>query len=404
MKGDASSHGWEAVPARTGQAMSRSLPRSWEAELGGYRLVFGAGSIDRIGELVGELPGRRALVVTDRGLREAGHLSRAVESLQGAGIAPFVYDGVEESPTTRHVDEGTRVALEHAVDCIVGLGGGSAMDCAKGINFLVSNGGRMEDYQGTGRATKPMLPSLGVPTTAGTGSEAQSYALIRREASGSKMACGAKQAMFRRVVLDPALATTVPREVAGIAGIDALSHAVESYVSKPSNPVSRLFAREAWRLVASTLPLVLRDPGNIGAWGDMLLGAHLAGAAIEQSMLGAAHACANPLTARFPIAHGVAVGVMLPHVVRFNATHVGSLYEELGRATVTDDPAGTLEERVRALRSGAGLPGSLRDCAVPRDCLSELAVEAERQWTAAFNPRPLTRAEFLELYEAAHDG
>jgi alcohol dehydrogenase len=382
--------------------MELSDTTAWEAELAGYRLVFGSGSVDRSGELTRELGGTRALVVTDAGVREAGHVERVLASLRQADVESFVYDRVDANPTTRHVDEGVQVAREHGVECIVGLGGGSAMDCAKGINFLLTNGGRMEDYWGTGKATQSMLPSLGVPTTAGTGSEAQSYALICQEETNAKMACGDKRAMFRRVVLDPVLAASVPRTVAGIAGLDAVSHAVESYVTTRRNPVSQLFAREAWRLLASSLPIVLDAPGEVGAWGRMLLGAHLAGAAIEQSMLGAAHACANPLTARFPIPHGIAVALMLPHVIRFNAGHVGRLYDDLRLAADPTGPPGLLEDRICELRAAAGLPASLRDYQVPRSCLADMAVEAEQQWTASFNPRPVTRAELLELYEVAH--
>ena len=375
---------------------------AWEAELGRYRMVFGAGTLERLGELAREIGATRVLLVTDPGIRGAGHVGRALEALREAGIEPFVYDGVEQNPTGRHVDEGVRAGREHGIDCIVGLGGGSSMDCAKGINFVLTNGGSIEDYRGSGKAERPMLPSLGVPTTAGTGSEAQSYALITQEGTGIKMACGDKKAGFLRVILDPALVSSVPPAIAGIAGIDAVSHAVESYVTTRRNPVSQLLAREAWRLLESGLPKVVAGRGEIESWSGMLLGAHLAGAAIEQSMLGAAHACANPLTARFPLPHGVAVGLMLPHVVRFNAAHVGTLYDELRLAA---DPTGApalLEERICELRSLAGLPERLRDCDVPRPCLPELAAEAERQWTAGFNPRPVTRANLLELYEAAY--
>jgi alcohol dehydrogenase len=382
--------------------MSPADLQNWEAELGGCRLIYGAGRVDRLGQLAREIGGTRVLVVTDPGVRGAGHVARALESLTDAGIEPCVFEEVEENPTAQHVDEGASVARQHGADCLVGLGGGSAMDCAKGVNFVLTNGGRMDDFWGTGKATKPMLPSIGIPTTAGSGAEAQSYALICQDKTGIKMACGDKKAMFRRVILDPLLAASVPRNVAGISGIDAVSHAVESYVTTRRNPVSQMLAREAWRLLEANLPLILDGTEDSGAWGKMLLGAHLAGAAIEQSMLGAAHACANPLTARFPIPHGIAVGLMLPHVIRFNAAHVGPLYEELRLAADPAAPPALLEERIRELRAIAGLPESLRDYQIPRSCLSELAAEAEGQWTAGFNPRPVTRVELLELYEAAY--
>jgi alcohol dehydrogenase len=366
----------------------------FETTLGRYRLVFGPGTLGRLGELARDVGGRRVLVVTDRGIRRAGHVDRALEALEGAGIDSAVYDGVEPNPTGRHVEEGVAAARAARADCLIGLGGGSAMDCAKGVNFVLTGGGRIEDYRGWGKLTRPMLPSLGVPTTAGTGSEAQSYALICEETTHHKMACGDPQAMFHAVLLDPELLPGVQREVAATAGLDALSHAVESHVSKAANPVSRLFSREAFDLVASGLPGVLDGTADPDTWGRVLLGAHFAGAAIERSMLGAAHACANPLTARFPIAHGAAVALMLPHVVRFNASVAQARYAELAPA---------VETQVRELRAAARLPHSLADCAVPRECLPELSAEAEAQWTAGFNPRPVTRVELLALYEAAHE-
>src|SRR5207249_10078818 len=186
------------------------------------------------------------------------------------------------------------------------VGGGSAMDCAKGINFLLTNGGRMADYQGFGKAKKPMLPSIGIPTTAGTGSEAQSFALIADEQTHMKMACGDRKAAFHIAILDPEVTVSQPAKVTAITGVDALSHAVESYVTTRRNPLSQLFAREAWRLLQANFEKVLRRPDNLEARSAMQLGAYLAGSAIETSMLGAAHALANPLTAHYGMTHGIA--------------------------------------------------------------------------------------------------
>jgi len=378
---------------------------AFETLLGLSRIVHGARSLDRLGELVRDLGASRVLLVSDRGLREAGHVDRALAVLRDADVETAVYDGVESDPTTRHVAEGLEVARETRIDGIVGLGGGSALDCAKGVNFLFTNGGRMEDYEGSNRAGSPMLPSLGVPTTAGTGSEAQSYALICREENGAKMACGDRKAVFRTVILDPTLCASAPADAVAAAGIDAVAHAVESHVSTRGNPISQLYSLEAWRLLASAFPeLSARGPAGADpeTWSEMLLGAFFAGTAIEHSMLGAAHACANPLTARFPIPHGNAVGILLPHVVRFNAAVTGAAYDELCRAS---DPVGKpvlLEERIRELKSLAGLPQALREYDVPRGLLNEMAAEAEQQWTAGFNPRPVTRTELLEIYEAAY--
>ncbi len=274
------------------------------------------------------------------------------------------------------------------------VGGGSALDAAKGINFVHSNGGRMEDYWGSGKAARPLLPSIGVPTTAGTGSEAQCYALITHPETRQKMACGDLKARFGAVLLDPELVASTPRRAAAAAGIDAVSHAVESYVTTRGNPFSRMFAREAWRLLDDSLPAYLDSPGDLRAAGDALLGAHLAGAAIEASMLGAAHACANALSARYGLAHGIAVGLMLVPVVRFNAAVAGDLYAELD--------AGLLE-RLEELRALCGLPACLREVGVEESDLPQLAEEAARQWTARFNPRPVTAGDLLEIYRAAYE-
>ena len=369
----------------------------------GTRLVFGPGALVRLGGLAADLGAGQVLVVTDPGIAAAGILARATESLAAAGLQYAVFDGVEKNPCSRHVETGRRFAEELPLpaDFVVALGGGSAMDCAKGINFLLTNGGRIEEYRGDGKAKKPLLPAIGVPTTAGTGSEAQRFALIGEGESRMKMAIGDRTARFRVALLDPELTATAPREVAAAAAADAISHAVESFVSTNGNEVSRMFAGRGLQLLAANLRDSLRT-GSVEARAGMLLGAHWAGAAIENSMLGAAHACANPLTARFGITHGVAVGVMLPHVVRFNGAAVDGRYAELARAAgLQNTGADALAEGVRHWNAEADLPGRLRDLDVEAASLPDLAREAAAQRTARFNPRPAGERELAGLYEAA---
>ena len=385
------------------ESLNRPAGGSWQVHFGSARVVFGAGVIDQIGTITRELRGSRALLVTDPGVREVGHVERAERALHDASVRVDVFDAVHENPTEHDVEAGLAAALDFGTDFLIGLGGGSVMDCAKGINFLLTNGGRMEDYWGTNLATKPMLPSIGIPTTSGTGSESQSYALIERERDRRKMACGDDKARFRAVLLDPALTATMPREVAASCGMDAVSHATESYVTTRRNPVSQMFAREAWRLLDGNLATTLDRPDDVNAQGRMLLGAFLSGAAIEASMLGAAHACANPLTSRFEVSHGAAVLLLLPHVVRFNAAdaEVGDLYRELHpRGGGGDAPP--LADRLEELRATAKLPSKLSEFPIPMEILPMLAREAAEQWTARYNPRPVSEADFLRLYEAAY--
>jgi alcohol dehydrogenase len=342
-----------------------------------------------------ELGGTRVLLVTDPGLEAAGHPQRAVAAIEAAGLAAFVFDGVKENPTEREVAAGVVFARTHRVDLIAAVGGGSSMDCAKGVNFLLTNGGRMADYKGHGKATKPMLPSVGVPTTAGTGSEAQSYALITDERSHLKMACGDKKAAFRVSILDPEVTLSQPKTVSAVTGIDAVAHAVESFVCARRNPLSQTYSYAAYRQLEPNFERVMSHPTDLAARSAMLLGAHFAGMAIEAAMLGVCHSCANPLTAHYGITHGVAVGLMLPHVVRFNAAVVGDLYTELAGS------ADALADRVSAMLSAAGLPRTLKECGVSESILPLLAEEANQQWTARFNPREVGEADILGLYRAA---
>ncbi len=357
------------------------------------RVVSGPGTLSRLGELTAAL-GRRALVVTDPGLEASGHPQRAVGYLEAAGLDVAVFDGVKENPTEVEVRAGVVAARDHRADVLVAVGGGSSMDCAKGINFLLTNGGRMSDYKGHDKAIRPMLPSVGVPTTAGTGSEAQSYALITDPTTQLKMACGDKKVAFRASVLDPELTLSQPRSVTAVTGIDAVSHAVESLVCTKATALSRACSLTAWRLLEPNFERVLACPDDLQARAAMQVGAYFAGMAIENAMLGITHSCANPLTAHYGLTHGVAIGLLLPVVVRFNAVHAADRYAPLG----TPD---RLAERLEALIRAAGLPRRLRDVGVAESILPLLAEESEQQWTARFNPRPVTQAELLDVYRAA---
>lgn len=360
------------------------------------RIIFGAGTVDRIGEMAVELGAKRVLMVSDAGIVKAGHAPRGLASLAAAGLTTELFQDVHENPSTLEVEKGVALAKAFQPDLLVGLGGGSSMDCAKGINFVYTGGGRMQDYWGTGKATKPMLPMIAVPTTSGTGSETQSFALISDAETHVKMACGDKKASCRIAVLDPSLTASQPARVTAVTGIDACAHALETYVTRVRTPISLAYSREAWRLCSHNLPRVLEEPQDLDARGGMHLGACLAGVAIENSMLGATHACANPLTARYGIVHGQAIAIMLPHVIRFNGVEFEARYREL-------EPHGSarLAERVSELADQAGLALKLRDLGVTEDSLPGMAAEAEKQWTGTFNPRPVKAPELLELYRAA---
>ena len=364
-------------------------------------LVFGPGTLARVGSLAAELGGRRALIVTDKGIVNAGHVERARATLEAAGIAVTIFDSVRENPDTEDIRRCAEAAAAAKADIFIGLGGGSSMDTAKGGNLMLTNGGAVKDYWGVGKATKPLLPLIAIPTTAGTGSECQSAALIADEVTHQKMACLDPKIAARIAILDPELTISQPPRVTALTGMDALSHAVETAVTRKRTTLSAMYSHEAFRLCFDALPRVLTDPNDLDARGRMQLGAAFAGAAIEASMLGAAHSAANPLTARYGVPHGQAVGVVLPSIVRFNASEhsAESRYGELCRAAGLPDAEALAQELEEVLRL-TGLAAPLGKFGVTRDAIPTLALEASQQWTATFNPRAITQADFARIYEA----
>lgn len=357
----------------------------------GVHVTFGPGCFERLGEIASELGFRNSLLVVDPGLQEIGIATRAVDLLRDAGLTTHLYDSFGPNPDSAMVEAGSAFAAPLGVDSIVAVGGGSALDTAKGINFLLRNGGTMQDYRGYGKVRRPLLPSMGVPTTAGTGSEAQSYCVIAEPETHMKMACGDPSAAFRAAILDPDLTASAPAEVRAAAGIDAAAHAIETLVTTKRSPVSRMLSYEAWNLIKAALPRVIKNGGDSGDRGDLMLGAHLAGAAIEASMLGAAHACANPLTARYGTVHGVALAILLPHVIRWNAEADKKMYEAFGG---TKRLAGFIEKAADA----AGFPSTLRAIGAKQADIPDLARLAATQWTGTFNPREFGEKGAAEIY------
>ncbi len=365
------------------------------------RIVFGAGVAGSTGALAAECGGRRALLVTDAGVVGAGHAARVADALVAAGLEVRQFDAVRENPSTVDAEACAEAMRAAPVDIVVAVGGGSAIDAAKAGALLAAGGGTVEDYWGVGKARGTVAPLIAVPTTAGTGSEVQSFALISQPDTHQKMACGDPQLAPRVAVLDPRLTCSMPASVTACTGMDAIGHAVETAVTARRNPASALFARGAFELLNEGLPRALTDPDDLDARGAMLLGATWAGLAIEHSMLGAAHALANPLTAHHGLTHGQAVGTVLPAVVRHNAREpqVAALYAALAARGGLPASAAALADRLDALIALVGWPASLRAHGVVPS--TALAAEAARQWTAQFNPIPVAQEDLLAMLRAS---
>ncbi|MSU51039.1 MAG: iron-containing alcohol dehydrogenase [Opitutus sp.] len=366
------------------------------------KLVFGPGILRELPACVREIGGSAVFLVSDSGIARTGHLERAQRLLESAGIPVSIFADARENPTEADAAACRDHTQGKTFDCLVALGGGSSLDTARACNFLLTNGGAMRDYHGYGKAAKPFLPFIAIPTTAGTGSECQSYALISRDDTLEKMACGDPKARAQIAILDPELTATLPKSVAVLSGLDALSHALESAVTTKRNEISALYSEAAFRHLATAIDRVVAGTPTDDDRGHMLLGAALAGLAIENSMLGASHASANPLTARHGVVHGHAVARMLPHVMRFNSTvpAAAAIYERyetfLRESRVSSLPLIDWIVDVEARCLLAPIDSTAMNFAA-------LADDATRQWTGKFNPRPLQASDFIALYRSAFD-
>ncbi len=369
------------------------------------RIIYGPGAVESAGQVAYELGAKRVLLVTDRGVFEAGHATQVLHALKSVGCIVTVCEEIHQNPTSDDLARCLEFARDAQPQVIMAIGGGSSIDAAKGCNFIYTNGGTISDYEGYGHASKPMLPLVAIPTTAGTGSEVQSYALISDSITHRKMACGDPKALAHTAILDPQLTLTCPPHVTACTGLDALAHALETAVTRTRNFYSRTFSKEAFHQLWQGLPRVFEFPEDLEARGAIQLGAAFAGVAIENSMLGAAHAAANPLTAQFDVVHGQAVSLMLPHVMRLNCQRsddVRSIYDDLAKGALgSRNDAGRLIEALEALIARAGLKSCLSEVPIAPDAIAELAALASKQWTGGHNPVPLSEADFSELYLAA---
>ncbi len=354
------------------------------------RILFGSGEFARLGEAARELDGHRCLLVADQSMVDARHAQEAIRSLKARRMEVYAFHEFDANPTTTMVDAGYAFAAPHQIDLIVALGRGGALDCAKAINVLLTNGGSILDYRGYGNIAKPMLPMIAAPATAGGGSEALSYTLIADPHSREKILAGDSKLTFRVAVLDPQLTRSQPPEVTAASGFDAISHAVETMISMRRTPISDCFSREAWRLLDASFERVLKAPEDLDARGGMLVGAHFAGLAIEYSSLGPAHACAEPISAAYHLPHGAAMALVLRRVLDW-----------LAEGSVEPDLPPGISERLRNLADLAGLPGSLTEAGIPEGALPRLAEEAAGRWSGRFSPRALDARAALDIYEAA---
>lgn len=368
------------------------------------------GAISRLGTLVNEQIGGSVLLVTDPGLIRAGLLGAATDSLDAAGVSYSVFDGVVADPPVAVVEAALEQARSARVDGVIGFGGGSSMDVAKLIALLMGGNEKLEDIYGVGMAKGQRLPLIQIPTTAGTGSEVTPISIIT-VGETEKKGVVAPQLLPDIALLDAELTLGLPAPVTAATGIDAMVHAIESYTSASANnnPVSRTLAREALRLLGANIRIAVKDGRNVQARSEMLLGAMLAGQAFANSPVAGVHALAYPIGGIFHVPHGLSNALVLPHVMRFNASACDDSYATLALDVFPDlvttpaaERTGRFIQRLESLSADLGLEQTLREVGIAEADLPVMASEAMKQSRLLVNnPRTLSESDALAIYQAA---
>jgi alcohol dehydrogenase len=374
-------------------------------------IVMGRGASKQTGEWVKELNTKKAFIATDKGIVNAGILEGILNSLKEESIEYVLFDEVESDPSTDMIDKATELAKKSGCDFTIGIGGGSSMDTAKAVAAMVTNEGKIFDYVGIGKIKKKPLPIVAIPTTAGTGSEATYWSVITDKKTNIKTGVGSWYLMPTIAIVDPLLTKSMPPRVTAFTGMDALTHAVESYVCKATQPISESLAIHSIKLIARSLRKAVADGDNIDAREDMIMGSTLAALAFNVTRLGLAHAIASPLGAHFNIPHGVANAIVLPNVMEFNVLAVPEKFAEIA-IVFGEDIKGLSEmeagmkavDAVKKLMRDIGIIEGLKDYGLKEEDLKTIAEEAYKSGNVTVNPRKTTVNDLIEIMKKSMNG
>lgn len=373
---------------------------------------FGCGSIADLGTIVRNLNGTNVFLVADPGVLAANLMDRVTRPLESEKIPYTIFSDIDPEPGLLLADRGAELARQSGADCVVGVGGGSAMDVAKAVSILLTNGGSAEDYLGLGKIKNPGLPKIMIPTTSGTGAEVSFTAVFINEKTSSKGGMNGDPLYPEAAILDPELTLTLPPHVTAATGIDAFTHAIEAYVSTQSHSISDMYAMEAMRLISNSLPKAYAHGGNLDARTDMLLGSLLAGKALATAGVGLVHAMAYPLGGMFGIPHGLANAVLLPYVLQYNLLGAPEKYAQVAEILGCDvkgisqkEAARCVVEAVYELNMEIGIPASLSDLHIPGDQIPEMAkIALTVTRPIENNPRRPTYDDVVNVYQTALNG
>ncbi|HEY83349.1 MAG TPA: iron-containing alcohol dehydrogenase [Dehalococcoidia bacterium] len=373
------------------------------------KIILGNGAVSQVGDEAKKLGGKKALIVTDKGVVKAGLISGVEESLKAQQIAFGIFDGVEAEPPARIVDECAQIIQEKGYDLVIGIGGGSSLDTAKGAAIVAVNGGKVLDYAGMDKVPRRGLPKILITTTAGTGSETTRVAVVTDEADKLKKAVYSDFNLAEVAIVDPKLMVSMPPVVTADTGMDALVHAIEAYVSVSATPFSDILAIEAIRLIAENLPAAYAKGDNLEARFNMALAATLAGMAFTSAGLGIVHAVSNPLGMTYHLTHGRSNAVMLPYVVDYNKIGSLSRYARIAQAMGENVAGLSNYEAAERLVSSLfrmlellGIPSKLSTYGVTKEDIPKFTAGAMTMTRLfVWNPRNLTEEDIKAIYRQA---
>ncbi|HOB10801.1 MAG TPA: iron-containing alcohol dehydrogenase [Acetomicrobium sp.] len=370
------------------------------------RIEYGVGVISKLGDELRLLKAQKVAIITDPGIIKAGLLDKITSILKEEKLLYNVFDGVDPNPKDRNVERGAQVVRSFDADAMVAIGGGSVIDCAKAIGVLVSHDGkRIKDFEGKTAVKKQILPFIAIPTTAGTGSEVTFSAVITDTENNYKMTVRSPFMAAKVALLDPKLTVTVPPHITASTGMDALTHAIEAYTVKVSEPVSDALALYAIELISNNLVNAVKNGEDIEARACMLVGSLLAGIAFSHSDVGSVHCMAEALGGVYDAPHGICNAVLLPYVMEYNVEFCLEKYSRIAQAMgevfyTIEEGAMKAVERVKELAVDVGLP-SFKSLGVKEEDLEKLADMAAKNISTESNPREMTKEDYLTLFRRA---
>lgn len=374
-------------------------------------IIIGRGSSEKLGEKLKKLNVKKAFVVTDKGVINAGILKGILYSIKKENIEYELFNEIESDPDIDTINYAAELAKKLSCDIIIGVGGGSAMDAAKAISAMVTNKGKISDYIGINKIKREPLPIIAIPTTAGTGSEVTFWSVLVDKKSNFKAGIGSWYLIPKIAIIDSLLTKTLPPKVTAFTGMDALTHAIESYVSKATQPISEALAIHAIKLIARNLRKAFADGDNIDPRENMIIGSTIAALAFNVTKCGLAHALASPLGGHFHIPHGIANAIVLPYVMEFNIIAVPEKFAEIAGVFeeniigFSDIEAGMKAvNAVKKLIKDIGITEGLKDYGVKKEDLKKIAEEAYTSGNIVVNPRESTINDLVEILRKAMNG